>query len=112
MKINEEFPKTWDKYKNYLKASFRETKDDILSSIPNSLLITSIQNSPMGMTKFFDKIGMVGTVHFDYLSDKFSGYVNGEVVNIDEDTWLEGKERKEVEQKLINYIFSEVEKTL
>jgi hypothetical protein len=111
-------PKAFKKYKAYLIQGMKEKypdMDDIEKTITNDLLIHSVVATPYPCATFFDTVGLIGT--YTQFGDKFVINVNNEVI---EDKTSGGKEekllgstdRKETEEILIKYLFTELEKTL
>ena len=110
-------PKAFKKYKNWITKRLKEkyTEIDVKTILSDELLVVSIVASPFACTEFFDSVNLVGT--YTQFGDKFVINVNNTVIedktNKGEETVLLGSpDRKETEEILIKYLFTELEKTL
>jgi len=110
-------PKTFKKYKNWITKGMKEKYPEIDTKtvLSDELLVVSIVASPFPCTEFFDSVGLIGT--YTQTDDKFVISVNNTIIedktNKGEETVLLGSpDRKETEEILIKYLFTELEKTL
>ena len=110
--IHKECPKTFEMYKKYLINKYINKNEQVEIFLTDNILQLNIQSAPMSLTYFFDTLYLVGTLHFDNLTNLFNICVNGESIIDDNENWLGDSDRLKAEKILINYLFTEIEKTL
>jgi len=118
MKLNEEYPKSWDKYRTWLKERFKKINGETHNDFPisDTLILTSVTHTPNSMFPFFDQYDLIGSTCYNGLENRFELSING--VAIEEESSeinheIKGaKERHKAETILINLLMSELEKTL
>lgn len=113
----EDCPKTFKIYKNYLISKYEKNKYELKPFLTDEMLILNLKSVPMSISYFFDSVDFIGTIHYNGLEERFEVSFNGELVESDEKEnnttiFLGSKDRQKAEALLINYLFTEYEKTL
>lgn len=110
MKIKNKYPKAWKAYKDFLFHKYEGNKQ-ILDVITDDILEVNLNYAPMSATFYFDTVNLIGTINYNSSVKMFEVNINGFPIEVKKQ-FLRSVHRIETEQKLINYLFSEVEKTL
>lgn len=105
--IIDKCPNTFKAIKQY----YLDKKTGMDAFITDNIIKLSISESPYTVFEYFDTIDLIATIHFNYLTGKFSVYINGESIENGED-WLDSLYREEALILAVIYLFEKQEKTL